>query len=109
MYVLTNMHMSTELAVEFLKTYQVWHHHRLLVTIITRKAKEKLDFIQKGLKVDKNYHTVIDNGSWLTLVVPAKILLLLPPPLTPPPPPPLPNPPLQTRTNNLITVYGMES
>ena len=46
-----------ELAVKFLKNYQVWHHRRLLV-IITRKAKEELDFIQKGLQVDeKNYHT----------------------------------------------------
>ena len=46
-----------ELAVKFLKTYQVWHHRRLLVTI-TRKAKEELAFIQKGLQVDeKNYHT----------------------------------------------------
>ena len=46
-----------ELAVKFLKTYQVWHHRRLLVTI-TRKAKQELAFIQKGLQVDeKNYHT----------------------------------------------------
>jgi protein farnesyltransferase/geranylgeranyltransferase type-1 subunit alpha len=46
-----------ELAVKFLKTYQVWHHRRLLVTI-TRKAKEELAFIRKGLQVDeKNYHT----------------------------------------------------
>ena len=46
-----------ELAVKFLKTYQVWHHRRLLVSI-TRKAKQELAFIQKGLKVDeKNYHT----------------------------------------------------
>jgi protein farnesyltransferase/geranylgeranyltransferase type-1 subunit alpha len=46
-----------ELAVKFLKNYQVWHHRRLLVTI-TRKAKQELDFIRKGLQVDeKNYHT----------------------------------------------------
>lgn len=46
-----------ELAVKFLKTYQVWHHRRLLVTL-TRKANEELAFIQKGLEVDeKNYHT----------------------------------------------------
>ena len=46
-----------ELTVKFLKTYQVWHHRRLLVTI-TRKAKQELAFIQKGLQVDeKNYHT----------------------------------------------------
>ena len=46
-----------ELAVKFLKTYQVWHHRRLLVSI-TRKAKQELAFIQKGLQVDeKNYHT----------------------------------------------------
>ena len=46
-----------ELAVKFLKSYQVWHHRRLLVTI-TRKTKQELAFIQKGLQVDeKNYHT----------------------------------------------------
>jgi len=46
-----------ELAIQFLKTYQVWHHRRLLVTI-TRKARQELAFIKKGLEVDeKNYHT----------------------------------------------------
>lgn len=46
-----------ELAVKFLKTYQVWHHRRLLL-LITRKADQELAFIKKGLQVDaKNYHT----------------------------------------------------
>jgi len=46
-----------ELAVKFLKTYQVWHHRRLLVTL-TRKASQELAFIKRGLEVDeKNYHT----------------------------------------------------
>ena len=46
-----------ELAVLFLKTYQVWHHRRLLVAL-TRKPKRELDFIRKGLEADaKNYHT----------------------------------------------------
>ena len=46
-----------ELAVKFLKTYQVWHHRRLLVTI-TGKVKQELTFIKKSLQVDeKNYHT----------------------------------------------------
>ncbi|KAH9474730.1 Protein farnesyltransferase/geranylgeranyltransferase type-1 subunit alpha [Psilocybe cubensis] len=46
-----------ELAVLFLKTYQVWHHRRLLVQI-TREPQRELDFIKKGLQVDsKNYHT----------------------------------------------------
>ncbi|KAF8809403.1 protein prenylyltransferase [Phlegmacium glaucopus] len=46
-----------ELAINFLKTYQVWQHRRLLVTI-TRKAGQELAFIKKVLAVDeKNYHT----------------------------------------------------
>ncbi|KAF8902558.1 hypothetical protein CPB84DRAFT_1775678 [Gymnopilus junonius] len=46
-----------ELAVLFLKTYQVWHHRRLLVSL-TRQPKRELDFIKKGLEADaKNYHT----------------------------------------------------
>ncbi|PPQ79078.1 hypothetical protein CVT25_002303 [Psilocybe cyanescens] len=46
-----------ELAVLFLKTYQVWHHRRLLVQI-TREPQRELAFIKKGLEADsKNYHT----------------------------------------------------
>lgn len=46
-----------ELAVTFLKTYQVWHHRRLLVQL-TREPMKELAFIKKGLKADtKNYHT----------------------------------------------------
>ncbi|KAF9009994.1 hypothetical protein BDQ17DRAFT_1520433 [Cyathus striatus] len=46
-----------ELAVKYLKTYQVWHHRRLLLTI-TRKPADELEFIARSLKVDaKNYHT----------------------------------------------------
>jgi len=46
-----------ELAVVHLKTYQVWHHRRLLITILRQPVKE-LEFISKSLKIDtKNYHT----------------------------------------------------
>ena len=46
-----------ELAVQFLKTYQVWHHRRLLVSLILNPKRE-LQFIQDSLEVDtKNYHT----------------------------------------------------
>ncbi|KAG6818790.1 hypothetical protein H0H93_001600, partial [Arthromyces matolae] len=46
-----------ELAVEFLKTYQVWHHRRLLL-MLTRKPAPELTFIAKCLQTDvKNYHT----------------------------------------------------
>ncbi|KAG6828819.1 hypothetical protein H0H92_006644 [Tricholoma furcatifolium] len=46
-----------ELAVAFLKTYQVWHHRRLLL-MITRKPQPELKFITESLKADvKNYHT----------------------------------------------------
>lgn len=46
-----------ELAVLFLKTYQVWHHRRLLVQL-TKQPTRELSFIKKGLQVDaKNYHT----------------------------------------------------
>ncbi|KDR77230.1 hypothetical protein GALMADRAFT_246519 [Galerina marginata CBS 339.88] len=46
-----------ELAVLFLKTYQVWHHRRLLVSL-TRQPSRELDFIKRGLQADaKNYHT----------------------------------------------------
>jgi protein farnesyltransferase/geranylgeranyltransferase type-1 subunit alpha len=46
-----------ELAVKHLKTYQVWHHRRLLL-MITRKPGPELGFVEASLKVDvKNYHT----------------------------------------------------
>ncbi len=46
-----------QLAVQFLKTYQVWHHRRLLVSLILNPEKE-LQFIQNSLEADtKNYHT----------------------------------------------------
>ena len=46
-----------EIAVQHLKTYQVWHHRRLLL-IQLRKPAPELSFITESLKVDvKNYHT----------------------------------------------------
>lgn len=46
-----------ELAIKYLKTYQVWHHRRLLLTLLKNPAPE-LAFIARSLKVDtKNYHT----------------------------------------------------
>ncbi|TFK38160.1 hypothetical protein BDQ12DRAFT_684064 [Crucibulum laeve] len=46
-----------ELAVKYLKTYQVWHHRRLLLAH-TRKPAPELEFIARSLGVDaKNYHT----------------------------------------------------
>lgn len=51
------LRLMDELAVKFLKTYQVWHHRRLLLTDLKRPAPE-LVFITKSLKEDtKNYHT----------------------------------------------------
>lgn len=46
-----------ELATAHLKTYQVWHHRRLLITQ-TRNPGPELKFIERSLNVDaKNYHT----------------------------------------------------
>jgi protein farnesyltransferase/geranylgeranyltransferase type-1 subunit alpha len=46
-----------ELAMEEMKTYQVWHHRRLLFAE-TRNAVPELKFIEKTLEIDaKNYHT----------------------------------------------------
>jgi len=51
------LRLMDELAVKYLKTYQVWHHRRLILTE-TRKPAPELDFIAKSLMVDaKNYHT----------------------------------------------------
>ncbi|KAJ7598813.1 hypothetical protein C8J56DRAFT_848717 [Mycena floridula] len=46
-----------DLAIKYLKTYQVWHHRRLLITEIKRPVPE-LNFITRCLHEDtKNYHT----------------------------------------------------
>jgi protein farnesyltransferase/geranylgeranyltransferase type-1 subunit alpha len=62
------------LAIQYMKTYQVWHHRRLLLTLLTASpstattlrplpdafevATNELDFIAKVLDEDsKNYHT----------------------------------------------------
>ncbi|KAK2461256.1 hypothetical protein APHAL10511_006783 [Amanita phalloides] len=52
------LRLMDELAMKFLKTYQVWHHRQLLVTL-TRNPKPELDFISKALSDgdQKNYHT----------------------------------------------------
>jgi protein farnesyltransferase/geranylgeranyltransferase type-1 subunit alpha len=51
------LELMNELAIRYLKTYQVWHHRRLLLTHL-RKPLPELKFIEKCLRVDsKNYHT----------------------------------------------------
>lgn len=46
-----------EIATKHLKTYQVWHHRRLLM-ISLRTPGPELVFIGRGLQEDsKNYHT----------------------------------------------------
>jgi len=46
-----------DIATKYLKTYQVWHHRRLLITHVRNPAYE-LEFIAQGLQEDaKNYHT----------------------------------------------------
>ncbi|KIK68575.1 hypothetical protein GYMLUDRAFT_36037 [Collybiopsis luxurians FD-317 M1] len=51
------LRLMDELAITHLKTYQVWHHRRLLMLKIRKPAPE-LGFIAKTFKVDaKNYHT----------------------------------------------------
>ncbi|KAF9522236.1 hypothetical protein CPB83DRAFT_864730 [Crepidotus variabilis] len=55
--VIAELALMDELAVRFLKTYQVWHHRRLLVAL-TRQPRRELGFIKKSLEADaKNYHT----------------------------------------------------
>ncbi|KAH6908360.1 farnesyltransferase [Coprinopsis sp. MPI-PUGE-AT-0042] len=50
--------LMNELAVKYLKSYQVWHHRRLLVTLM-RKPRPELAFITRSLAEDsKNYHTL---------------------------------------------------
>jgi protein farnesyltransferase/geranylgeranyltransferase type-1 subunit alpha len=48
-----------EVAIKYMKTYQVWHHRRLLITSLgISYALRELEFIAKVLRVDtKNYHT----------------------------------------------------
>ncbi|ETW78094.1 hypothetical protein HETIRDRAFT_325323 [Heterobasidion irregulare TC 32-1] len=49
--------LTNALTKSFLKTYQVWHHRRLLVTLLNEPAPE-LPFVENALTVDaKNYHT----------------------------------------------------
>jgi len=46
-----------ELVIKYLKTYQVWHHRRLLIADLRTPVPE-LKFIEKCLRKDsKNYHT----------------------------------------------------
>ncbi|TFK21348.1 protein prenylyltransferase [Coprinopsis marcescibilis] len=53
----TELALMDELAVKYLKSYQVWHHRRLLQTLI-RKPVPELAFITRSLAEDsKNYHT----------------------------------------------------
>lgn len=65
------LRLMDRIAIDFLKTYQVWHHRRLLLTQLTSPsspqsqgkdpidlAQTELEFIAKVLHVDtKNYHT----------------------------------------------------
>ena len=49
--------LTNALTKSFLKTYQVWHHRRLLVTLLNKPSPE-LPFVENALTVDaKNYHT----------------------------------------------------
>jgi protein farnesyltransferase/geranylgeranyltransferase type-1 subunit alpha len=51
------LELMNELAIKHLKTYQVWHHRRLLVQQ-TRNPGPELEFIANSLQNDmKNYHT----------------------------------------------------
>jgi protein farnesyltransferase/geranylgeranyltransferase type-1 subunit alpha len=51
------LHLMDELAIGHLKTYQVWHHRRLIITQTCKPAPE-LTFIADTLKTDaNNYHT----------------------------------------------------
>lgn len=51
------LQLMNQVAIEHLKTYQVWHHRRLLMTRI-RKPVPELRFIASSFSADgKNYHT----------------------------------------------------
>jgi protein farnesyltransferase/geranylgeranyltransferase type-1 subunit alpha len=51
------LRLMDDLAIQFLKTYQVWHHRRLILGHVRKPAPE-LAFIASSLEVDaKNYHT----------------------------------------------------
>jgi protein farnesyltransferase/geranylgeranyltransferase type-1 subunit alpha len=53
----TEIALMDELADKYLKTYQVWHHRRLILTL-SKKAREELAFVANILQKDeKNYHT----------------------------------------------------
>lgn len=54
------LRLMDEIATIFLKTYQVWHHRRLLLTALASPAAaaRELVFLQSVLRADaKNYHT----------------------------------------------------
>ncbi|TFL01666.1 protein prenylyltransferase [Pterulicium gracile] len=49
--------LMNDIAMDHLKTYQVWHHRRLILTQ-TKQAAQELAFLVKVLGLDnKNYHT----------------------------------------------------
>ena len=53
----TELKLTNELTMAHLKTYQVWHHRRLLLTALN-DPDEELSFVEKVLGEDvKNYHT----------------------------------------------------
>ena len=54
------LRLMDDIAKQFLKTYQVWHHRRLLLTAINSVdvAQLELEFLKDVLEADtKNYHT----------------------------------------------------
>ncbi|RPD63189.1 protein prenylyltransferase [Lentinus tigrinus ALCF2SS1-6] len=54
------LELMNEIATTFLKTYQVWHHRRLLLTALNSidAAARELEFLKTVLRADaKNYHT----------------------------------------------------
>ena len=56
----SELKLMDDIATKHLKTYQVWHHRRLLVTLLRSLsiASAELSFIAKNLRNDsKNYHT----------------------------------------------------
>ncbi|RDX56116.1 protein prenylyltransferase [Lentinus brumalis] len=54
------LELMNDIATTFLKTYQVWHHRRLLLTALNSidAAARELEFLKTVLRADaKNYHT----------------------------------------------------